>query len=96
MMRPAWSVALVLCAQISVSAQTPLSSSEIPVSKQATADAKAFRAQVVSEKEVYRNVRKLTTELKWHSRLKTATKEANKNGKPILWIQALGELNGYV
>ena len=96
MMRPAWSVALVLCVPAFVPAQTPLSAFEIPVSAQATADAKAFRAQVVPEKEVYRNVRKLTKELKWHTRLKTATKAANQTGKPILWIQALGGLNGFV
>jgi hypothetical protein len=33
--------------------------------------------------------------LKWHKSLQTATKEATKEGRPILLVQALGDITGF-
>jgi hypothetical protein len=33
--------------------------------------------------------------LKWHKSLKTATTEATKQGRPILLVQALGDITGF-
>lgn len=35
------------------------------------------------------------TRLRWHTKLKEAARHARKTGRPILWIQALGDIGGY-
>ena len=44
----------------------------------------------------HRALRKLKRELTWHKDLDTAAAAAGKSGKPIVLIQALGDLKGYV
>ncbi|MEE9127296.1 MAG: hypothetical protein V3U11_09160 [Planctomycetota bacterium] len=51
-----------------------------------------FRKLRVSGMKLNRLVRKVR-KLKWHSSLSNAKKQAKREGKPILWIQALGNLN---
>ena len=34
--------------------------------------------------------------LEWHSQLGPALRSARVNGKPLLWIQALGDLDGFL
>ena len=55
--------------------------------------AKAFRKLELSE-GLDERVERLTTELTWHESLEAAQVEAKKENKPILWVQALGELRG--
>jgi hypothetical protein len=33
--------------------------------------------------------------LQWHEKLSDAKAESAATGKPILWVQALGELDGF-
>lgn len=40
-------------------------------------------------------VRTLTRRLEWHDDLEDAAEQAAAEGKPILWIQALGNLKGF-
>ena len=56
--------------------------------------AREFRALKVPAKEVAPAVRKLLR-LKWHTSLGRAAQSARITKKPILWIQALGDLKGY-
>ncbi|MEE8143399.1 MAG: hypothetical protein V3T77_09890 [Planctomycetota bacterium] len=53
----------------------------------------SFRRMQLSGTEVRANVNKLL-ELHWHNDLQLAQQDAQDLGKPILWIQALGDLEG--
>ena len=55
----------------------------------------SFRRMQVSGTEVRANVNKLL-ELDWHKDLQLAQQHAEGLGKPILWIQALGDLEGHL
>jgi len=46
--------------------------------------------------ELEANAEKLATELAWQTDLDVACQAAKAAGKPVLWIQALGELDGYL
>lgn len=58
-------------------------------------EAKKFRKLEVDGAQVAANVEKLRAELTWHDSLEEALAAAAAEGKPLLWIQALGELDGY-
>jgi hypothetical protein len=75
-------------------AQTPLAASDIPKLTRATTQAESFRRLKLPGSEVRRAVKK-TTRLEWKKTLKSAQVAAVKTGKPIVWIHALGTLNGY-
>jgi hypothetical protein len=60
----------------------------------ALAAARKFRAMKVPAKKVTPAVRKLL-KLRWHKALRDAAYKAKADHKPILWIQALGDLRGY-
>lgn len=60
----------------------------------ALAGAREFRAMKLSAGKVSRAVRKLAG-LRWHKSLPQAAAAAKAEHKPILWIQALGDLRGY-
>lgn len=38
---------------------------------------------------------RVTRELNWHKTLPAAVREAKLTGKPIVWVQAFGELKGF-
>jgi hypothetical protein len=59
-------------------------------------EARSFRRLKVSGEQVEKNVRKLTKELKWHKSLGSALAAGRREGKPVVWIQALGDLNGFL
>lgn len=46
--------------------------------------------------EVANRVRKLTRRLTWFRSLPAAQEEARRTGRPILWIHALGEIDGFL
>jgi hypothetical protein len=52
------------------------------------------KTEVIPGKTTNAGVGKLTA-LKWHTSLAEATKAAGKHGKPILWLQILGQLQGF-
>ena len=58
--------------------------------------AKRFRKLRVEGEQLAQNTTKLTSELRWHDDLAAAREEARQSGKPVLWIQALGELDGFL
>lgn len=96
MMRRVWFATTLLSLSGLISAQSPFTLADVPVSKIATERAQRFRAVTYDKKRVYKNVRTLTRELVWHRDLATARDAAMKSGKPILLIQALGDLKGFV
>ena len=95
-MRRAWIAAALVSVSGLLSAQSPFTAADVPVSQEATKQAHKFRSLVYGKKTVRRNVRKLTKELVWHKTLEDATTAAEISGKPIILIQALGDLKGYV
>ena len=56
--------------------------------------AREFRAMKLPGKEVAPAVRRLL-KLRWHKKLRDSAYQAKVNNRPILWIQALGDLRGY-
>lgn len=96
MMRQAWIAAALVSASGLLSAQSPFTAADVPISQEATQQALNFRSLVYQKKTVRRNVRKLTKELVWHKTLEDASDAAELSGKPIVLIQALGDLKGYV
>ncbi len=60
------------------------------------ADARSFRRLRVPGEEVAKNVKRLTKELHWYRTLGGALASGRSKGKPILWVQALGDLKGFL
>ena len=56
----------------------------------------AFRKLQVPGDVVAKRVKKLTTELPWYKTLGGARAAGSAKGKPILWIQALGDVDGFL
>jgi hypothetical protein len=56
--------------------------------------AREFRRMKLPGKEVAPAVRRLL-KLRWHKSLRDAAYQAKTKNRPILWIQALGDLRGY-
>jgi len=52
------------------------------------------KTEVIPGKTTNAGVGKLAA-LKWHTSLAEAAKTAGKHGKPILWLQILGQLQGF-
>jgi hypothetical protein len=96
MKRRAWFVASLLSVSGLISAQSPFTMADVPIDEQATDKANRYRRVLYEGKKVFENVRKLKRELTWHKDLETAAAAAGKSGKPIVLIQALGDLKGYV
>lgn len=62
----------------------------------AEAQAKAFVLHpLLRGAELQRRVERATQELVWQPTLAAARAEALRRGRPILWLQALGELDGF-
>ncbi|MCA8941783.1 MAG: hypothetical protein KDB80_04420 [Planctomycetes bacterium] len=73
----------------------PHTLADIPANETATTTKQEFLATRVAGVDLSRSVKRVVTELEWHKRLSTAQIEAQKTGKPILWLQLLGDLDGY-
>jgi hypothetical protein len=61
---------------------------------EAQQEARQFRVPQLKGRRLAREVKKLTRELDWHRELDDAAAAAAQEGKPILWIQLLGDLPG--
>ena len=57
-------------------------------------DARKYRQLRMPGDQVRVAATRLATELTWHDDLSAAQRVAKRNGKPILWIQTLGDLEG--
>ena len=55
-----------------------------------------FRMLTLPGEEVATNVKRLTKQLHWHRTLAGALASGRTKGKPVLWIQALGDLKGFL
>jgi hypothetical protein len=58
--------------------------------------AHAFRRLRVPGEQVEQNVEKLVSELRWYSNLRAARAAGKAKDKPVVWIQALGEIDGFL
>lgn len=57
--------------------------------------ASRYRRHRMEGAAVEKAVRRLASELRWHDSLDAALAAARASAKPVLWVQALGELTGY-
>ena len=89
-------LATSLVAQRSQDPQVARATSRPSVGRDAKHEARTFRKLKVSGEQVEKNVAKLTDELKWFKTLGGALKAGTEKKKPVLWIQALGDLTGYL
>ena len=63
--------------------------------KRAREVAAAFRGSKITGSKVVRSVSKLKR-LEWHKKMARAARQARAENKPIVWVQALGDLTGFV
>jgi hypothetical protein len=87
---------VLLSLHVPIPGQQPLGAEDIPMSAAAAEEARRFRELKVSKFVVNKRVRKLTKKLVWHTKLDRALAASKRSGKPLVWIQALGRLTGYV
>ena len=76
-------------------AAVPMAAAVIRELSAAEAAAEAFRKIQVRGSDLTKAVHAVTKTLTWHDKLGDAARAARESGKPILWIQALGTLQGY-
>ena len=62
---------------------------------EAELQARQFRQPQLKGRRLLKAVSKVTKELSWHDDLEEAAAAAAESGKPIFWVQALGDLKGY-
>lgn len=55
-----------------------------------------FRRLHLPGEEVARNVERLTSELHWYRSLSSALAAGRSADKPVVWIQALGDIDGFL
>ena len=58
--------------------------------------ARTFNRQRIPGTKVAAGVKKIFTELDWHRDIHTGLAEAERVGRPLLWIRALGDLDGFL
>jgi hypothetical protein len=56
--------------------------------------ARTFQQSARRGQEHARGVDRVLKDLKWHKNLADAAKVAQREGKPIVWVQALGDIRG--
>ena len=99
MMRP--TLTLLVCSSLLVSAldaQTQGQQTDSLIKKTGNVgrDARSFRKLQVPGAAVSENVKKLRSELHWYSTLNGALSAGRSKGKPVLWVHALGDLDGFL
>ena len=57
--------------------------------------AREFRKSRVVGRELSTSIDNVLKSMRWHETLRGARVSSASRGKPILWIQALGDLDGY-
>ena len=58
--------------------------------------ARSFRHLKVPGEQVEQNVKKLVSELRWYTSLRAARGAGKAKDKPVVWIQALGDIDGFL
>ncbi len=69
---------------------------KLPEERAAKRDARKFQWVEVDGKKLQPRVQRLIHDLTWHKTLAAAKTEAARTGKPILWIHALGDIDGFL
>ena len=59
-------------------------------------NAKKYRQLKVTGDELKSNIERLTSELTWYTSMEAVKEEAKKQDKPILWLNVLGEIDGFL
>lgn len=82
--------------EAAATASPTLDTLEIDPARKAAArrTARKFFGREYKGREVHDGIRRVS-KLRWDSELKAAAKRARALGRPILWIQALGDIGGY-
>lgn len=76
-------------------APTPAQPSQLSEAEQAAIrEARQFRGPQLRGRRLAKAVKSVTA-LSWHESLQEAAHLGRAEGKPILWIQALGEIDGF-
>lgn len=97
MMRPFPTVLALFALSPLLPAQQRAARAEFPPAVQCAAEeeADAFRRLVLEPEASRRAVTKLQNGLTWHRDLESATGQAAREGRLVLWIRALGDLTGF-
>jgi hypothetical protein len=66
------------------------------IPKKVAMEARQFRQLQVPGDAVARNIEKLTSELQWYSTLGGALQAGKNKDLPVLWIHALGDIDGFL
>jgi hypothetical protein len=61
----------------------------------AEVEARAFRGPRLEGGALQRAIRKVTKALDWHDDFDEALAAGREQGRPVVWIQALGDLQGF-
>jgi hypothetical protein len=69
---------------------------KLPEERAARQDARRFQWLEVDGNKLEPRVQRLIQDLHWHKTLAAAKKAAVQSGKPILWIHALGDIDGFL
>ncbi len=69
---------------------------KLPEERAAKRDARSFQWVEVDGKKLQPRVQRLLQDLQWHKTLAAAKAESKRTGKPILWIHALGAIDGFL
>lgn len=80
---------------IAARAQEPLACADVPQDSAALAAAEQFSGLHLRGKALRKDLVMVTRGLRWHKLLPAATKQARAEDKPIVWIQALGDIKGF-
>lgn len=76
-------------------AQEPIACSDVPQDGAALAAATAFNNRHFEGLALRKDMITVTRGLRWHKTLASAVEEARAEHKPIVWIQALGDIKGF-
>lgn len=57
--------------------------------------AREFLAKRIKGKDLKRAVERVVADLRWHEKLGDAKAASAASGKPLLWVHALGEIDGF-
>ena len=83
------------CAQRQWQPTAPMSPANLANATSAQGAANKFKNMVLPGREAYPRVKAMVKRLNWTGNLGVAVERARKQNKPILWIQALGDIKGY-
>ncbi|MCB9870322.1 MAG: hypothetical protein H6836_00890 [Planctomycetes bacterium] len=94
-MKQLFCVALCVALAPTLTAQRPMDAEDVPHSNKSMRDARRFQQFKLEGRDTLAAVRRVRKELRWHPSVASAQRAAAESGRPIVMIQALGDLNGF-